>query len=405
MTFKKTLGKIHLWFGLASGIVIVIVSLTGCLYVFEEEIRNFTQHEYRFVAQSKANKVSLAVLAQTIQKEFPNKQIEQLRLFSDPTRSAIAKLVDTKTIGKDGLGKKEKEEHEPLKVAYALNPYTGALISNQDLEHDTMHYVEKIHKSLLLGEAGKWIIKANVLIFLAMLLTGLYLWFPSKKNQRKHAFKPKLKGKFQVINYSIHNVLGFYFLLPLLLISLTGIWWAVKPVQKITYAALGETMKEKKKPLSTYQAGAVFSPQQAFATVATAYPGWQEAHINFAKNAKECVRVNLKYPYQFYKKSNEFEFDQYSGKILYTELYANYSVADKIKHSNRDLHTGQNFGVLGKFAAFLASLFAASLPITGFAIWWGRRKKTIAIPRNRPQQIAVKTQPVFKPKFRQAEKV
>lgn len=218
-------------------------------------------------------------------------------------------------------------------------------------------------------------------------------------------FNLQLKGKFQIVNYSLHNTLGFYFLLPLMLITLTGIWWAIKPVQNLTYAALGQKMKEPKKLASTFQQGLKFSPDDALASVATQYAGWNEAHINFAKNAKEPVKVNLKYPYEIYKKSNVFEFDQYSGKMLKQELFADYKTADKIKHSNRDLHTGQNFGIIGKLLAFFASLFAASLPITGFLIWYQRTYKTKPsakramsvtqqLPINRPVPIR---RPAMKP--------
>ncbi|MDZ7878348.1 MAG: PepSY-associated TM helix domain-containing protein [Saprospiraceae bacterium] len=267
------------------------------------------------------------------------------------------------------------EEQEPKKEAYALNPYDASLIGRWNLERDFMWYVEDMHKTLFLGEVGKWIIAANVVIFLTMLLTGLYLWFPRKKNQRKTAFNLNLTGKWQLVNYSLHNTLGFYFLLPLFLIALTGIWWAVKPVQKGVYAALGEKMMEKKKKQSVFEENKVFTPQNAFQAVNDKYVGWNEAHINFAKNDKDIIKVNLKYPYAVYKKSNVFEFDQYSGKIIHTELYADYKTGDKIKHANRDLHTGQNYGIVGKLIAFFASLFAATLPITGFMIWYHRKYK------------------------------
>jgi uncharacterized iron-regulated membrane protein len=402
-SLKKLLGQIHLWGGLVSGIVVLVVSITGCLFVFEEEIRNFTQKEYRFVEPQNTTKASLSDISEVVAKEFPNKKIEQVKLFADASRSTIVKLVDAKAVDKKANQKADKEEKEPKKEAYGFNPYTAQLLGKQDLEHDFMHAVEEIHTSLMLGETGKWIIKANVLIFFVMLLSGLYLWWPRKKNQRKMAFNLNLKGKFQVINYSIHNTLGFYFLLPLMLITLTGIWWAIKPVQKLTYSALGQKMKEPKKAISTYQAGLTFSPDDAFGSVATKYAGWKEAHINFAKNEKECVRVNLKYPYEIYKKSNLFEFDQYSGKILKSELFADYKTADKIKHSNRDLHTGQNFGILGKLLAFFASLFAASLPITGFLIWYQRKYKKAP---KRAEKVAVSTEiktlrpkPAFKPQM------
>ena len=370
---KFWLGQVHLWGGLVSGIVVLIVSLTGCLFVFEDEIRSITQKKERFVKPQNREKVALEHISGVVAKEFPKKQIEQIRVFADPSRSIIVKLVDVK---KDKNNKGAKEEKESKKEAYAFNPYTGQLVGKQDLEHDFMHAVEDMHKTLFLGEIGKWIIKINVVVFLVMLLSGLYLWWPRKKNQRRLAFNLTMQGKFQVVNYSFHNTLGFYFLIPLLLITLTGIWWAIKPVQYATYAALGQKMKEPKKLVSIYQAGMNFSADAAFGSVATQYAGWNEAHINFAKNDTEPLKVNLKYPYEIYKKSNVFEFDQYSGKVLKSELFADYKIADKIKHSNRDLHTGQNFGIFGKLLAFFASLFAASLPITGFLIWYQRKYKT-----------------------------
>ena len=55
--------------------------------------------------------------------------------------------------------------------------------------------------------------------------------------------------------------------------------------------------------------------------------------------------------------------------------YANTSVADKMMRMNYDVHTGAILGITGKIMAFFASLIAASLPVTGFLIWRGRRKK------------------------------
>jgi uncharacterized iron-regulated membrane protein len=51
------------------------------------------------------------------------------------------------------------------------------------------------------------------------------------------------------------------------------------------------------------------------------------------------------------------------------------STADKIYRMNYDLHTGSILGLPGKIIAFFASLICASLPVTGFLVWWGKKKK------------------------------
>jgi len=42
---------------------------------------------------------------------------------------------------------------------------------------------------------------------------------------------------------------------------------------------------------------------------------------------------------------------------------------------NYDIHTGAILGLPGKILAFFASLICASLPVTGFYIWYGRKYK------------------------------
>lgn len=172
---------------------------------------------------------------------------------------------------------------------------------------------------------------------------------------------------------------------------------------------LGEGKKaEQKKVISIIPTAGLaekFSPAEAFETVSSRNVGWNEAHINFAKNQKDPIRVNLRYPYQIVRKQNIFEFDQYSGKLLKSEYYKNYTAADKVKHANRTLHTGQAFGLFGKIIMFLASLFSATLPVTGFLIWYQKKnkknnkKQPARIPVNElPAKTVQKRKPVMQPR-------
>jgi uncharacterized iron-regulated membrane protein len=82
-------------------------------------------------------------------------------------------------------------------------------------------------------------------------------------------------------------------------------------------------------------------------------------------------------------------FDQYTlEEIDVDQIYGRLdkaSIADKMFRMNYDIHTGAIIGLPGKFLAFFASLIAASLPVTGFLIWWGRSKK------NREEALIRKT--------------
>lgn len=57
--FKKTVGMIHLWLGLGSGLVVFIAALTGSLLVFEKEIDKAIHPEFYNVATVGTTKKTL----------------------------------------------------------------------------------------------------------------------------------------------------------------------------------------------------------------------------------------------------------------------------------------------------------------------------------------------------------
>ncbi|MGZ3873288.1 MAG: PepSY domain-containing protein, partial [Mucilaginibacter sp.] len=77
-------------------------------------------------------------------------------------------------------------------------------------------------------------------------------------------------------------------------------------------------------------------------------------------------------------------FDKYSGRLLKTLPHARKSPGMKLNDMNYDVHVGQILGLTGKIIAFMASLICASLPITGFIIWWGKRKKS---KKSKPREV------------------
>ena len=77
--------------------------------------------------------------------------------------------------------------------------------------------------------------------------------------------------------------------------------------------------------------------------------------------------------------SSHYYFDRYTGdQITGNFEYVSYADASSDQLINEmvyDLHFGSILGLPGRLLMFLASLIAASLPITGFIVWWGKRKK------------------------------
>lgn len=354
--FKKAIGQIHLWLGLATGLIVVIISITGCLYVFEKEIRNFVQRGYKEVAVQNRKPADLRVIIASFEKNVPKEKITTIRIKNKQPNASVT--VET------------KKEH-----IYYFNPYDGALIKKTNI--DWLDTVEDIHRTLLLGEAGGFIIHWSVVIFVIMLISGLVLWFPNQMRLLKQSITIKWGASFKRVNYDLHNVLGFYASGILIIIALSGLYFAFKGVKNAASFMTGTKISKAREVPADQPAAPEDLPsryQYFYTTAANDYPGAELTTISIRKTGE--VRVRMLYPYNWARKQNTFLFDVKSGKLLSYKLYKDFTAADKVEATNYDLHTGQLFGLFGKMIACLVSLISASLPVTGFIIWWKKQKKS-----------------------------
>ena len=350
---------LHRWLGLASGIIVFIVAITGCIYVFEKEGRELFQHRYYHVTNPRTVRRDIGQLQEIIRQKFPGTVINNLRFAEEKDAAFLFTTKNDKVI--------------------SVDPYTGKIIGVRDNKKDFFKVVLNLHRTLLLGKAGKQIIRWNVLIFFILCISGLILWWPKQRRFFKRAvsirFKTKNRKRF---NWDLHTVLGFYALLVLLIISLTGMFWVFDSVKNIVrFTTHQPSGKKEEKIKSRSAAGNGFPIEAAYRQAAASHPGAQEIIIVSPADSLAPIRITMQYAYTLVRKQNNLFFDQYSGKILRENLYSNYSAYDKVNRSNYQLHTGDmpGLGIGIKIIYFLAGLFAASLPITGFLIWWGRNKK------------------------------
>jgi uncharacterized iron-regulated membrane protein len=351
---KNAARQIHLWLGLSTGIIVFIISITGCIYVFEEEIRDATNQEELFIPIQQKPFVGLEKIISNFKKEVPKQKITSIRINEQVPNASV--------------------ELSTKKKIYYFNPYDGTLINQE--KQDWLVTVRKLHTNLLLGETGSFIQRWSVVIFVLMLITGIIIWFPKQIKSLKQALTIKWKGTAKRINYDLHNVLGFYASFILLIIALTGLFFAFKEVKNtaafLTGSELTDGKKADEKPIELKESLAV-RYDRIYKTAMQQYPGATTSTLSIKKNGD--LRLRLLYPYNWSRKQNTFFYSPSTGQLLRYKLYKDFNSADVIEAGNYDLHTGRLFGYFGKIIAFLASLIAASLPFTGFIIWLRKKKK------------------------------
>ncbi|WKL47205.1 PepSY-associated TM helix domain-containing protein [Flavobacterium pectinovorum] len=365
--FSKINAWLHLWLGLASGIVIVIMGVTGCILVFEHEIKGLTSPWLNVEAQS------------------PEKVLPPSQIYALVRKALLEKEIHG--LWYNGLDKTIKVDVESDSLIY-VNPYNGKITGMVDHE-DFFHEIDEGHRYLWLGkEIGTAITSWATFIFFFLLISGLILWFPKKWNKTtiNSSFKIKWNAKFKRFNYDLHNVMGFYTLILALLISLTGLIMTFHWVRESTYWITGGWVneKEKKEQILSVKKNVLATPQLDKLTAADFI--WNKVRKEIAKENKEAVIIH--FPDEpkddFYACTDmhngnwrDLYFDPKTLELLPNsrKYIGDEKFHDWMSRSNYSLHVGAIGGLTTKMIYFTASLICASLPITGFYIWLGRKKK------------------------------
>lgn len=385
--FRKINDWLHLWLGLISGIVVFVVSITGCLYAFEREIRNVTE-PYQYVSPQDQPFLLPSQIEPLARKYKYHSDTATVSLygvqFGDPGQAAVVAYNDPK---------------QGFTMIY-MNPYSGKILKEKVLSKDFFRIVLSGHYYLFLPpKIGQPLVAWSILVFVVLMITGLIMWWPKKwnKTNRDKSFKVRWKANFKRLNYDLHNVLGFYVLLIGLILALTGLVWGFEWFESSAYFVTsgGQRYEKYTVPASdtTLLASAKVgepgarSPQdRIYLRLMKEYHGSKgvmdegNIQITYPSTAKEPITVYYNPSGDTYYKRDIRFFDQYSlqeleGGGIYKRSYQESGFADKLSRMNYDIHVGAIAGLTGKIIAFFASLVCASLPVTGFYIWWGRRKK------------------------------
>lgn len=362
--WKRVNDWFHLWIGIVTGIPVVLISLTGCLLVFEQEITQLSRPWWKVENMGEEHILPPSLLRRRVLQQLPNMQMRKFWYYG---------------------------AEEPVKIApdnsdslLYVNPYTGKLLAQVDHEN-FFHFIDEGHRNLWIpGKLGHQVVTWCTLIFGLLLLTGLVLWWPKKWNKRltRQALTINWRAKWKRINYDLHNVLGFYALLLGLLMAFTGLMMGFMLVRNGVFHLLGGQDRVKAEAVVLRHWQDVL-PDELDQKMDAIY--WLVTQQIGERNAGE---ISIHYPQDKDKTIyactdmqggswRSLFFDRHSLDLMSSsdKKIAEDNTADWMMRSNYGLHTGFIGGLTTKWLYFFASLICASLPITGFYVWWGKRSK------------------------------
>lgn len=376
--------KLHLWLGLGSGLVVFIVSITGCLFVFEKEINGLVYKNIFTVAPQTA-KVPLSAMLHTAQNVLgEKKKIYSVTAYKKEGRAWEFMTYKGNDTAATYFGAVEHYE------SIFINPHTGAVTGRVNYKYNFFSIVKYIHWSLLLNtKYGQPVVGYSTLVFVVLLFTGLVLWWPKKWNKpsREKSFSIKWKASFKRVNYDLHNVPGFYILLPALVIALTGLVFAFSWFSAAVYVAGAGTFKQPVQQVLTSVAPAHSTTNNAldiaYTNAVYRLPEAARFNITPASGADGVIHIYGYSGSETYYNFNHLQYNQYTGTLLGQRKPQERNGGEKLLDMNYDIHIGAIAGLPGKIIAFITSGICATLPLTGFLIWWGRRHGKTKPKQNR----------------------
>lgn len=377
---KKTARKIHLWIGMLSAIPVFIVCLTGALYVFKDEVEDLTQ-PWRFTEPSGKPVLLPSAVLELSGKVMEGGTVHALT-YGEPSD---ALRVD----GTDDAG---------TFFSLWLNPYEGSVqkvIRASDGSFDFFRFLMDGHRRLWLPRAiGSPIVGISVLLFMMALITGLILWWPgfwSRKTFRRLFGVKRNAGSHRLI-FDLHQVVGMYAALILLLTAATGLVWSFKWYSEGVYRLTGgKDLKAYRLPKSSFPpvAGDVPDVDVLYRRLRAAEPAAKEFYFVIPRKTDDVYRVSVVHRRDSYYRTDNLFFDRYTleeleGEGPYAGRYREAPFPDRVRRMNLEIHDGRIGGLPGKSIVFLAALVGASLPVTGWVLWRKKKRRhSCAFPKGK----------------------
>lgn len=366
---KKLIRKIHLWLGLTTGLFVFIIAITGCIYTFQEEILDTTE-SFRFY--KKENNIVLApsILSAKAKEILPDKNLHSLKYYQE-NRTLEAVFYHA-------------EPFHYYKVY--INPTTGEVLHTKNMENGFFNFILDGHMYLWLPhEIGKTVVLIITIIFFTIIVSGLILWLPKNYYILKQRiwFRWKKETNIKRKNWDLHVIIAWYSSAFALLFLITGMVWLLPQFTNFYYKTLGgEKSMVYSEPTSKISIEKISNPLDSlFETKIKSKKNYANIEIHPPETDSSSILIVTNPSNTTYWKSDYSFFNQYTLKELPVNhiwnKFSNSNNADKILRMNYDIHVGSILGITGKIIAFLFSFLIASLPVTGFLIWFRKNKKSI----------------------------
>lgn len=370
-TIRRCVFWAHLVAGIAAGLIILVLAVTGLLMSFETQIVDRIE---RSMVRDKAGGDPIPLTTAEMLAAF-----EKSGIKGRPESLGYSSASDAPVIFMTGRDS-----------PHLFHPTTGEYLGQGAVRTRSFFKTAlSIHRWLTLPgrrdshwkEIGGQITGAGAMAFLFLLVSGLVIWIPKKRTRKAFAavstLHLRLKGRARDWNW--HNVAGIWAAPFILTICLTGIVMAYPWANRLLFMSFGETPPERKehagRPRGRDDGKQRVTPQlDALMSIAKQQmPEWKSIVMEIPGHGKQPLVAQITDAGRGRPDRREkITIDPASLTILRRETFSDQKPGSRARQIVRWLHTGELGGWPGQGLAALACCATIVLVWTGFALSFRR---------------------------------
>lgn len=356
---RKFFKIVHKWLSIPVGIIITITCLSGAILVFQDEIEQALNPSHYYVDKV-GHLIPLDSLIPMVNAQLENNTVVDVKVSSDTERTYTMALS------------------EGFRVSAFVNPYTGKVTGIYNFRESPFYTVMSLHRWLMDGSRtwGKYTVGISTILFVFILISGIILWMPRRMN--KSRFKIQFKKGKKRLFFDLHNVLGIYACLVLLVCALTGMMWSFDWYRNSIFKILGAEIPKKdnekggrKDKGENKEALNIISWNKALDNIKKSAPDY-----DYIRLQDGAATVHMKSSVTS-RSTDKYSINKESGEITSVKHFKDQEASTKIWAWVYSLHVGNYWGVWSRIFTCFCALVGASLPITGYYIFYVKRKNRV----------------------------
>jgi len=354
--------SLHRWIGLFAGLILAAVGLTGSLLVFEHELDNWNiQQRFGHIIPQE-QKLSVGAIVNTVKATYadrPDWKVGQVQMISGREFYTVR------------LNRPDETQWEVF-----VNPYTGKIMGDRQRETALFSRILALHYQLMAGDIGLKLVGVSALLLCILSITGIVLWSGWRKFFL--GFKIKWNAHPKRVNYDVHKVAGIVTAVFLGAIAFTGFCWNFYEQSYPVIYALTLTSKPPEVQSIVMPGKTALELDQIIQRSNSALPDAINTFVNLPTKPDGVFEIYKRLPQDSEDFNNYVKLDQYSGKVLQVKDSRSVGLGDRVLNSFMPIHYGTFGGLPTRIFYVFVGLAPTILMLTGFVMWWYRKRKKAA---------------------------